>query len=125
VFFTEMAAAIKLHQAGKARILAVATAQRSPLLPDVPTLIEAGLADFESGTFNAISAPPKTPAIVLKKLNEAIVEGLQADEMKSRLTSISMQPERLTPEQAKKFIAADLQRWTDLIKESGLVGTSN
>jgi tripartite-type tricarboxylate transporter receptor subunit TctC len=125
VMFTEMASAIKLHQAGKAKILAVATAERSPLLPDVPTLIEAGIPDFESGTWNAISAPPKTPAAIVKLLNEAIVEGLKGQDVAPRLTEVSMQPENLSPEQAAKFIKADLQRWTDVIKAAGLVGTSN
>jgi tripartite-type tricarboxylate transporter receptor subunit TctC len=125
VMFTEMASAIKLHQAGKAKILAVATAQRSPLLPDVPTLIEAGIPDFESGTWNAISAPPKTPAAIVKLLNEAIVDGLKGQDVAPRLTEVSMQPENLSPEQAAKFIKADLQRWTDVIKAAGLVGTSN
>src|ERR1051325_231158 len=65
--FMELASAIKLHQAGKARILAVATTQRIPNLPDIPTLDEVGVKGFESGTWNAIAAPPKTsPAIVAK-----------------------------------------------------------
>ena len=61
LMFTEVASTLELHRAGKARILAVAALQRSPLLPEVPTLIEAGVTDFVSGTWNAISAPPKTP----------------------------------------------------------------
>ena len=61
MIFMELASAIKLHQAGKARILAVATTKRIPSLPDIPTLDEAGVKGFESGTWNAIAAPPKTP----------------------------------------------------------------
>jgi tripartite-type tricarboxylate transporter receptor subunit TctC len=124
LMFTEMASALKLHQAGKAKILAVATAERSPLLPDVPTLIEAGVPDFESGTWNAISAPPKTPPAIVKLLNEAIVEGLKDNDVATRLTEVSMQPEKLAPEQAAGFVRADLQRWTDIIKAAGLVGTN-
>ena len=124
LMFTEMASALKLHQAGKARILAVATAARSPLLPEVPTLIEAGVPDFESSTWNAISAPPKTPAAIVQMLNEAIVEGLKDQDVASRLTEVSMQPEKMSPDQAAKFIRADLQRWTDVIKAAGLVGSN-
>jgi tripartite-type tricarboxylate transporter receptor subunit TctC len=124
LMFTEMASALKLHQAGKAKILAVATAERSPLLPEVPTLIEAGVPDFESSTWNAISAPPKTPAAIVKMLNEAIVEGLKDQDVTSRLTEVSMQPEKMSPDQAAKFIRADLQRWTDVIKAAGLVGAN-
>jgi len=124
LMFTEMASALKLHQAGKAKILAVATPERSPLLPEIPTLIEAGVADFESSTWNAISAPPKTPPAIVKLLNEAIVEGLKDRDVVSRLTEVSMQPEKLAPDQAAKFVRADLQRWTDIIKAAGLVGTN-
>ena len=60
--FMELASAIKLHQADKARILAVATDKRIASLPDIPTLDEAGVKGFESGTWNALAAPPKTPA---------------------------------------------------------------
>ena len=60
--FMELASAIKLHEAGKARILAVATDKRISNLPDIPTLDEAGVKGFESGTWNALAAPPKTPA---------------------------------------------------------------
>ena len=124
LMFTEMASALKLHQAGKAKILAVATAERSPLLPEIPTLIEAGVPDFESGTWNAISAPPKTPPAIVKLLNEAIVEGLKDHDVTTRLTEVSMQPEKMAPEQAASFVRADLQRWTDIIKAAGLVGSN-
>ena len=60
--FMELASAIKLHQADKARILAVATDKRISSLPGIPTLDEAGVKGFESGTWNALAAPPKTPA---------------------------------------------------------------
>jgi tripartite-type tricarboxylate transporter receptor subunit TctC len=123
LMFTEMASALKLHEAGKARILAVATKQRSPLLPDVPTLIEAGVPDFESGTWNAISAPPKTPAAIVKKINEAIIEGLRTPEISSRLQSNSMTPESMTPAEVSEFIKADARRWTEVIKAANLVGT--
>jgi len=124
LMFTEMASALKLHQAGKAKILAVATAERSPLLPEIPTLIEAGVPDFESSTWNAISAPPKTPPAIVKLLNEAIVEGLKDHDVTARLAEVSMQPEKLAPDQAAKFVRADLQRWTDIIKAAGLIGTN-
>ncbi len=118
VFFTEMAAAIKLHQAGRAKILAVATQKRSPLLPDVPTLIEAGLADFESATWNAISAPPKTPPAIIAKLNAAIVEGLA--QVRSRLEAVSMTPADLKPQQAGEFVKADLRRWSDVVRAANI-----
>src|SRR6266849_2539971 len=76
--FMELASAIKLHEAGRAHILAVATPKRIPNLPDIPTLNEAGLKGFESGTWNAIAAPPKTPAAIVAKLNKATNEVLKS-----------------------------------------------
>src|SRR5882672_3852003 len=70
--FMELASAYKLHDGGKSRILAVATDKRLDILPDIPTLIEVGLPDFVSDTWNAISAPPKTPAPIIAKLNRTI-----------------------------------------------------
>ena len=67
--FMELASAIKLHQGGEARILAGATTRRIANLPDIPTLNEAGVKGFESGTWNAIAAPPKTPPAIVAKLN--------------------------------------------------------
>src|SRR5947209_11620135 len=69
--FMELASAFKLHTGGKARILATATDRRLENLPDIPTLIEVGLPDFISDTWNAISAPSKTPAAIISKLNAA------------------------------------------------------
>src|ERR1700688_1678673 len=71
IIFMELASAIKLHQGGRARILAVATAMRIANLPDVPTLGEVGAKNFESSALNAIAAPPKTPAAIVAKLNKA------------------------------------------------------
>src|SRR6478672_7431321 len=72
--FMELASGHKLHDAGKARILAVATEKRLDMLPDAPTLIEVGLPAFVSDTWNAISAPPKTPAPVMAKLKKEETE---------------------------------------------------
>jgi tripartite-type tricarboxylate transporter receptor subunit TctC len=70
--FMELASGYKLHEGGKARILAVATDKRLDMLPDIPTLIELGMPDLVSDSWNAISAPPKTPKPIVAKLNRAI-----------------------------------------------------
>jgi tripartite-type tricarboxylate transporter receptor subunit TctC len=120
LMFTELASAIELHRAGKARILAVAAAERSPQLPGVPTLIEAGVPGFESGTWNAISAPPKTPAAIVAKLNQAINDALNASDVRAHLATLSTQPIETTPAQAAQFIKADQQRWADVIRAAGV-----
>ena len=120
MMFTEMASALELHKAGKARILAVATAKREPVLPDIPTFIESGVPDFESGTWNAISAPPKTPAAIVAKLNAAIVDILKTPDVQEHLKQLNVTPQAMTPAQAADFIKADTQRWADVIKAANL-----
>ncbi len=120
VMFSEVASVLELHRAGRVRILAIATEKRSALAPEIPTLIEVGLADFVSGTWNAITAPPKTPAEIVARLNGAIVEGLRADDVAGRLRQLNMQAENLNPAQAASFIAADTRRWTAVIRAASI-----
>ena len=120
LMFSELASAIELHKAGRARILAVATKRRIALLPDIPTFIEAGVPDFESDTWNAISAPPKTPPTIIAKLNAAVVEIMKMPDVQERLKKLNTTPETMSPEQASAFIRADTQRWADVIKAANI-----
>jgi tripartite-type tricarboxylate transporter receptor subunit TctC len=115
-FFNELATSMELHKAGRARILAVTTAARVAELPDVPTLQEAGLSDFVADTWNAISAPPKTPAAIVAKLNAAINDVLKTPEMQSHLSLMHLQAVGGTPQQMAEIIKADTQRWGDVIR---------
>ena len=77
LMFNELATSIELHKGGRAKLLAVTTEKRIAELPDVPTMEEAGVPNFISDTWNAISAPPKTPAAIVAKLNAAVNQALQ------------------------------------------------
>jgi tripartite-type tricarboxylate transporter receptor subunit TctC len=120
LMFTEMASAIELHKGGRARILAVSAEQRSPLMPDIPTVIEAGVPDFISDTWNAISAPPRTPPAIVAKLNAAIVEVLKMPDVQEKLRKINTSPQQTTLAQAAKVVKDDTQRWADVIKAADL-----
>jgi tripartite-type tricarboxylate transporter receptor subunit TctC len=120
LMFTEMASAIELHKGGRARILAVSAEQRSALLPDIPTFIESGVPDFISDTWNAISAPPKTPPAIVAKLNAAIVEVLKMPDVQERLKKINTAPQQTTLSQAAKVVKDDTARWTAVIKAADL-----
>jgi tripartite-type tricarboxylate transporter receptor subunit TctC len=122
LMFSELASAIELNKSGHAHILAVATKQRLALLPDVPTFIEAGVPDFESDTWNAISAPPRTPPEIVAKLNAAIVDVMKMPDVQALLKKLNSNPETMTLEQAAAFVKADTQRWTDVIKAANLIG---
>ena len=119
-FFNEFATSMELHKAGKARILAVTTPMRVPELPDVPTLQEVGLTGFVSDTWNAISAPPKTPAPIVAKLNAAINEVLKAPEMQAHLSLMHLQAVGGSPQQMAEIVKADTQRWGDVIRAANV-----
>ena len=120
LMFTEMASAIEMHKGGRARILAISAEQRSPLLPEIPTFIESGVPGFISDTWNAISAPPKTPSAIVAKLNAAIVDVLKMPDVQERLTKINTSPQQTTLDQAAKLVKDDTQRWAGVIKDAGI-----
>jgi tripartite-type tricarboxylate transporter receptor subunit TctC len=119
-FFNEFATSMEIHKAGKARILAVTTPTRVPELPDVPTLQEAGLAGFVSDTWNAISAPPKTPMPIVAKLNAAINEVLRAPDMQPQLSLMHLRAVGGTPQRMAEIVKADTQRWGNVIRAANV-----
>ncbi len=118
MIFMELASAIRLHQAGKARIIAVATKERIPSLKNIPTFAEVGVKNFTSGTWNAISAPPETPAAIVAKLNKAINEVLKEPELQDRFAKLTLQAASFSPAEAKVFIKQETQTWSEVIKEA-------
>src|SRR5258708_18106677 len=118
--FMELASAYKLHEGGKARILAVATDRRLDLLPDLPTFIEVGVPGFVSDTWNAISAPPKTPAPIVLKLNRAVNEVIAEPETKARFRALNLTPVGGSPQDMAKFKREETERWTKVIRDAGI-----
>src|SRR5215471_12184187 len=119
-FFNELATSVEMHKAGKARILAVTTPMRVPELPDIPTMQEAGLAGFVSDTWNAISAPPRTPAPIVAKVNAAINDVLRAPDMQAHLNLMHLQAVGGTPQQMAEIVKADTQRWGEVIRTANV-----
>jgi tripartite-type tricarboxylate transporter receptor subunit TctC len=118
--FMELASAHKLHAGGKARILAVATDKRLDIMPEVPTLIEVGLPDFVSDTWNAISAPPKTPASIIAKLNRAINDVLEEPETKTRFRELNLMAAGGSPQDMAKLKKEETERWSKVIRDAGI-----
>jgi tripartite-type tricarboxylate transporter receptor subunit TctC len=118
--FMELASAIKLHEGGKARILAVATDKRISSLPDIPTLNEAGVKGFESGTWNALAAPPKTPAAIVLKLNKAVNEVLQSSQAQDHFAKINLRAAGGSPAEAAAFIKKETEVWGGVIKDANV-----
>jgi tripartite-type tricarboxylate transporter receptor subunit TctC len=118
--FMELASAYKLHEGGKSRILAVATDRRLDLLPDIPTLIELGVAGFISDTWNAISAPPKTPAAIVSKLNRTINEIINESATKARFRDLQVSAAGGSPQDMAKLKHDETERWSKVIREAGI-----
>jgi tripartite-type tricarboxylate transporter receptor subunit TctC len=120
LIFMELSAAYKLHEGGKAKILATATDKRLELLPDTPTLIEAGVPSFVSDTWNAISAPPKTPAPIIAKLNWNINEILEEPETKARFRDLNLTPAGGSPQDMARLKKEETERWSRVIRNAGI-----
>ena len=121
LMFLEMGNASQLHKSGRAKALAIASAQRVPHLPDVPTFIEGGLAAFKSDTWNAIAAPPRTPPAIIARLNGAIDEILKSPDVQAHFAGIHMQPVGGPPADLAELIRAETRRWGDVIRAANIV----
>jgi tripartite-type tricarboxylate transporter receptor subunit TctC len=104
---------------GAVKMLAVTTAKRSPLLPDVPTLKEAGI-DVEADAWNGLVAPAGTPPAVLAKIGREVVEALHAPEVREKLNAQIMEPVGNTPTEFRAWIDRDLARWGAVIQAAGI-----
>ena len=109
----------ELHRAGKLRILAISGAERSPLLPEVPTFKEQGFAEVEGVGWNGVYAPARTPKPVIDQLSSAIVTALRTPEVRQKFIAVGLEPTGTTPEEFVAIMAADAARWDPIIKASG------
>jgi tripartite-type tricarboxylate transporter receptor subunit TctC len=107
-------------KAGKLRGLAAARANRSPLLPEVPTASEAGLAGFEVGSWYGFHAPAGTPKPIIDKLHAEMVKAMQTPELRERFASVGADMIANTPQQFGAFVDAELKKWGAVIKAAGV-----
>jgi tripartite-type tricarboxylate transporter receptor subunit TctC len=122
VLFTGAPAVLSQIRNGQLRALAVSSPQRLPALPDLPTVAEAGYRDFEADQWYGVVAPAGTPREIVAKLNTQINLGLNAPELKARLTSEGAVATPTTPEAFGKHIGSEIARWKPVI-QSGRVKT--
>ena len=114
--FPTLSAALPHVKAGNLRALAVTDTARSPLLPDVPTLQEAGVKDFQFTQWLALLAPAATPREIVTRLNAGLNGALNSKELREKFAAQGFDAFVTTPEEAAKFIAAEVQRFSKLIK---------
>ena len=108
-----------LFKAGRVRVLAVTTAQRSPAMPDVPTIAESGVPGYDSGVWYALLAPKGTPAPIIRKLHDTCVDLLRGPEMGERFAIDGIKPIGSTPAELAAYIQAERVKWTDVVRRSG------
>jgi len=106
-------------KSGKLRALGVATAKRLPVLPELPTIAEAGVPGYEATQWYGVLAPAATPRDVVARLNAEIVKALQRTEVRDRLAGAAAEPVGNTPEQFQAFIKTEIARWAPVVKASG------
>jgi tripartite-type tricarboxylate transporter receptor subunit TctC len=111
--------AMEMVKAGRLKALAVTSPKRTALLPDLPTMAEAGLPGFASQSWYGFLAPAGTPAEVIAQLSRDINETLQGPAARERLARIVLEPQGTTPAQFEQFLKDDIVKWRQVIKESG------
>jgi tripartite-type tricarboxylate transporter receptor subunit TctC len=111
-------------RAGAIKAYAIASPERSPALPNVPTTKEAGLPEFQVNSWNALFAPKGTPAVVVARLNAALSKALDAPGVRQRLLDLGCilpSAAERTPEALGRYVQQEVQRWTPLLKAAGSV----
>ena len=107
-------------KSGRLRALAVASAKRQELLPDVPTMQEAGVPDFEVNSWYGVCAPAGTAVAVLDKVNADLHAVMRIPEVEQRLSGLGMPPAPTTRDEFDKFMRGEIARWAQVIKEANI-----
>jgi tripartite-type tricarboxylate transporter receptor subunit TctC len=119
LLFDSIPSSLPQIRAGKLRAIAVASSRRSPVLPDLPTLSQAGLTGFAADNWFGIMVPAGTPKDVVAKLNADIVKALDSAEVREIITRQGGEVMGSTPEQMEAQIRSDREKWGKVVRESG------
>jgi len=119
IMFDNMPSAIQHVRSGRLKAIAVTTAKRSPELPDVPTIAEAGVPGYEATSWFGMFAPAATPAPIVTRLNAALVKVLADPAVKKKLAEQGAEPYAEKPQQFAEFIRKESAKWSQVVKASG------
>jgi len=123
-FLFDPGIAIEHVKAGKLRAIAIGSPQRSPQLPDVPTLEELGLTGFDADAIFGVYAPAGTPADIIARLNSEINRALSTAALNERITAVGNVPAAMSPDEFKERSRKDSDRFGAIIRERGIVGSN-
>jgi tripartite-type tricarboxylate transporter receptor subunit TctC len=118
--FIGIPAAAPHIKAGRLKALALVAPQRSAALPDVPTVAEAGLREFEVTTWYGVLAPAGTPRPIVTRLNAELVKVMHSPELKEKLAATGTEPRTSTPEEFAAYIKSEIAKWSEVIRKAGV-----
>jgi tripartite-type tricarboxylate transporter receptor subunit TctC len=117
--FNSIAPIIAHIRAGRVRVLGVASSKRSPQLPDVPTISEAGVPGFEAENWFGMFVPAKTPKRIVARLNEAVVKVVRSPDIQSRFAALGAEAVGNSPEEFTAFVRRDMEKYARVVRISG------
>ena len=120
VLMNGMLATFPHVQSGKLKLLGLSKGARMPLAADVPTIAEQGVPGFETGTWQGVVVPAKTPEAVVQRLHEALVTAIRKPEVRARLTGQGAEVVTMNPAETARFISTERQRWQKVVQEAGI-----
>jgi tripartite-type tricarboxylate transporter receptor subunit TctC len=119
VMFDNLPSSIEQVRAGNLRALAVTSSKRSPAIPDMPTLAEAGLPDFEASSWFALFAPKGTPPEITSRLNQEVRRALETPELQKRFADLGGEIRPMSPDELMAYVKAEHAKWAKVVKASG------
>src|SRR5262245_20608651 len=120
VFFDNMSTAMSLVKGGKVRALAVTSKQRSALMPELPTVDEAGVPGYEYYTWFGLWAPKGTPQPIVQKLDAQVRNALADPTVQQRLADTAGEPSRMASQDIEPFVKAEIAKWAEVVKRAGI-----
>jgi tripartite-type tricarboxylate transporter receptor subunit TctC len=116
MFFSALPQMLPYIRSGQLRGLAVTSAARSPLAPDIPTMVESGYDQFVTASVNFVLAPPNTPLAIRKQLNDAVAKALASAEVRQAFSRIGATERPASPDELTAYIAQQQARWTRIVE---------
>jgi tripartite-type tricarboxylate transporter receptor subunit TctC len=116
--FDNIITTLPLHKAGRVRALAVSTRTRSTAAPDIPTLHELGVTDYDANAWFGLLVPAGTPAEVVRKLHEETTESLKDAQVRERLLALGSEPVGSTPAEFGRFLRAEVEKWGKVVRDA-------
>jgi tripartite-type tricarboxylate transporter receptor subunit TctC len=120
VFFDNMSTAMSLAKSGKVHALAITSKKRSALMPELPTVDEAGVPGYEYHTWFGLWAPKATPQPIVEKLHAEVQKALSDPTVQQRIAATAGEPSHMAPKDIEPFVKAEIAKWAEVVKRAGI-----